>query len=105
MARMPDGWVFIPKLKGISLEVEEKELVLCKHCKHEEVCCRRRTDNPEWYCGDGVRKDENDPPENRESAETEMEGGGSTWWYVCGECHTAIDKKDRFCRECGRKLM
>lgn len=34
-----------------------------------------------------------------------IEGGGSTWWYVCDECHTAIDRKDKFCRECGRELM
>lgn len=40
----------------------------------------------------------------QESAEAEMEGGGSTWWYVCGECHTAIDSLDRFCRQCGRRI-
>ena len=34
----------------------------------------------------------------------ELEGGGSTWWYVCGECHTAIDTKYKFCRECGRRI-
>ena len=28
--------------------------------------------------------------------------GGTTWWYVCGNCHTAIDRKDKYCRECGR---
>ena len=34
----------------------------------------------------------------------ELEGGGSNWWYVCGECHTAIDRKDRYCRECGKEI-
>ena len=34
----------------------------------------------------------------------EIEGGGHTWWYVCGECHTAIDRKDKYCRECGRRM-
>lgn len=39
-------------------------------------------------------------------AEAEFEGDGkSTWWFVCGECHTALDTKDRFCRECGRKII
>ena len=39
-----------------------------------------------------------------ESSEAEMEGGGTSWWFVCGECHTAIDPKDKYCRECGRKI-
>lgn len=38
-------------------------------------------------------------------AEAEMEGDWkSTWWYVCGECHTAIDPKDHYCRECGKRM-
>lgn len=36
--------------------------------------------------------------------EVEIEGGGSTWWYVCGECHGMIDKNDLFCRHCGRRV-
>lgn len=36
--------------------------------------------------------------------EMEMEGGGSSWWYVCPECHGAIDEKDRFCRHCGQAV-
>lgn len=31
----------------------------------------------------------------------EIEGGGNTWFFVCGECHGAIDGKDKFCRYCG----
>ena len=34
----------------------------------------------------------------------ELEGGGSTWWVVCGDCHGAIDESDRFCRHCGRLI-
>lgn len=34
----------------------------------------------------------------------EIEGGGHSWWYVCGECHGAIDNSDSFCRHCGRKV-
>jgi len=36
--------------------------------------------------------------------EAEIEGGGSSWWYVCGECHGAIDKWDSFCKHCGRPV-
>ena len=35
---------------------------------------------------------------------TEIEGGGHSWWYVCGECHGSIDNSDLFCRHCGRKV-
>jgi hypothetical protein len=40
----------------------------------------------------------------QEPVEMEIEGGGSTWWYVCEECHGAVDRGDRFCRHCGRPL-
>ena len=33
-------------------------------------------------------------------AEVEMEGGGSTWWYVCGECHGAINYQADVCPHC-----
>ena len=37
-------------------------------------------------------------------AEKEIEGYQSTWWYVCPVCHTAVDPKDKYCRECGQRL-
>jgi hypothetical protein len=40
----------------------------------------------------------------REPLVPELEGGGSSWWYVCGECHGAIDEHDEYCRHCGRKV-
>ena len=36
--------------------------------------------------------------------EMELEGGGSTWWFVCPECHGAIDSKDHYCRYCGQAV-
>ena len=36
--------------------------------------------------------------------EIEVEGGGSSWWNVCPECHGAIDRSDRFCRHCGQAV-
>ena len=36
--------------------------------------------------------------------EMEIEGGGKTWWYVCPECHGAIDRKDSWCRHCGQAI-
>jgi len=41
-----------------------------------------------------------------QSAPAEIEGDWrSTWWYVCGECHTAIGPNDKYCRECGRRIV
>ena len=34
----------------------------------------------------------------------ETEGGGSTWFLVCPECHGAVDPKDSYCRHCGQAL-
>ena len=34
----------------------------------------------------------------------EIEGGGSTWWYVCGDCHGSLDPSDLYCKHCGRKI-
>ena len=36
--------------------------------------------------------------------EMEMEGGGTSWWYVCPECHGAIDNSDQYCRHCGQAV-
>lgn len=38
------------------------------------------------------------------AVKAEAEGGGSMWWEVCGECHTAIDRRDKFCRQCGKEI-
>lgn len=39
MAKLPSGWLFIPRVinKGTAIEVEQKELVTCKNCKHFEL--------------------------------------------------------------------
>lgn len=71
-----------------------------------------RTENPKvsvwawgWYdqlknTADGIRT-----LRDGIGTEPEIEGDArSTWWYACGECHTAIDTADRFCRQCGRPV-
>ena len=47
----------------------------------------------------------NKVPGEDEPAEIELEGGGATWWYVCGECHGSVDCTDGFCKHCGRALV
>ena len=54
---------------------------------------------------DGGEMMDNNDDKKQEPVEPEYEGDAlSNWWYVCGECHTAIDTKDKYCRECGRKI-
>ena len=60
---------------------------------NKNVC--ERTNRPE-YC----------PLKEQEAVEAEYEGDArSTWWWVCGECHTPIEDKDKFCKECGRRIL
>lgn len=42
---------------------------------------------------------------SKRTAKAVIEGGPESWYYVCDECHTAIDRKDKFCRECGLELQ
>ena len=34
----------------------------------------------------------------------DIEGGGSSWFYVCGECHGSVNPYDKHCRHCGREI-
>ena len=36
--------------------------------------------------------------------ETEIEGGGNSWWFVCPECHGGVIKKQGWCQNCGQRL-
>ena len=40
----------------------------------------------------------------QEPSPQEREGGGSSWWYVCPECHGAIGYKDAYCKHCGQAV-
>ena len=58
MARMPDGWVIIPKIKNsklpeIEIECEGKELVFCKHCIYSEQKPWQYSITPDYYCHRG----------------------------------------------------
>lgn len=71
MAKLPDGWVFIPMMKNaITIELKEMELVTCRHCKHYKPYTGRVSGNqyfqcevlitdtePDWFCADGEEED------------------------------------------------
>ena len=35
----------------------------------------------------------------------ETRGEGITWWYACSECHSSLNPHDKYCHECGRKIL
>lgn len=37
--------------------------------------------------------------------QAEMEGGGSSWWYVCPECHVNTKYGTQFCQSCGKEII
>lgn len=42
--------------------------------------------------------------EHFKQVRAEIEGGGSSWWYVCEECRGVIDSSDSWCKHCGRPV-
>ena len=40
------------------------------------------------------------------TAEAEIEGGGMTWYFVCGECHGALPEHNAvYCPHCKRRII
>ena len=68
MARLPDGFIMICRPHRAKVEIEEKELVMCKHCKHRDPedlkcdCGNIPWDTQvfpvpdDWYCPYGEKK-------------------------------------------------
>ena len=38
---------------------EQPEIVRCKDCRRYPECCRPNTDDPNWFCADGERREDN----------------------------------------------
>lgn len=72
MARLPDGWIFIPRLEGTTVNVIKKPLVICKHCtsweadwkpnyaKDDEHFCPMVSfvTSGDWFCAYGEQKED-----------------------------------------------
>lgn len=76
MAKLPSGWIFIPRYKGLDLthievELEERKLVTCRECVHHHYDSDRipYCDNVDYgygwedddYCSKGEKRDEDRP--------------------------------------------
>lgn len=63
MAKLPSGWIFIPRFKDVShIELVERKLITCQECRWSE--CEGRNEmivcgidgtahKQEWFCADG----------------------------------------------------
>ena len=67
--KIPSGWIFRPKVdrKGIKIELEETELILCKDCQYWEkqkdslqgrCCLLQMYPTGGWYCANAQKKEE-----------------------------------------------
>lgn len=60
MMKMPDGWVFIAKIKGrTTIEMTQEELIMCKNCIFQGTDeCKWRSDeipkDDDWCSGGRV---------------------------------------------------
>ena len=70
---------------------------ICEKCPYEKDCCH---DGIPMF----VIKKMVELLKDQEPVEPELEGGGYTWWTVCGDCHGSIDVSDNFCKHCGRRI-
>lgn len=66
MAKLPDGHVFIYRPMRTRINIEEKELVTCKNCKHGNYyaldcySCKEfvGVHGPDFYCANGEKRSE-----------------------------------------------
>ena len=74
----------------------------CKDCPWEQC---EEFGNPKTEIPLDLALEVNNLLQRHRETEAEIEGSGYTWFFVCGECHTALNPNDKYCRECGRKVV
>ena len=68
MAKLPSGWIFIPRMTDkITIEIEKRVLITCQECKYAEcegrdgavVCGFDGSQHKQdWFCADGEAKED-----------------------------------------------
>ena len=90
----------MPDRENVINNLEElHNIMLCK----EEICPREEVNY--WIELQESIAEAIVMLKQQEPVKSEIEGGGSNWWYVCGECHGAIDIRDQYCRHCGKAVI
>lgn len=73
------------------------------HYTDGRVCCREFEESVSSV-PTGIIRAAISMLKEQEPVQAELEGGGSTWWIVCGDCRGPIDTNDHYCKHCGRKV-
>lgn len=73
------------------------------HYTDGRVCCREFEESVSSV-PTGIIRAAISMLKEQEPVQAELEGGGSTWWIVCGECRGPIDTNDHYCKHCGKKV-
>lgn len=69
-----------------------------------QIAVAQELNSPFAFMSVGAVKELLNVIEAQTPTEAELEGGGCSWWYVCGNCHTSVNENDNYCRECGKML-
>ena len=86
------------ELKAELTNIADHFMILATEQRDKDQGISYRAFHVSEICRKAVETLQQDP------VEAELEGGGHTWWNVWEKCRTAIDTKDKFCRECGRRF-
>ena len=72
-----------------------------------EHCYYWEQRHPYCECMEAMHKDAVELLKEKPALATkvDLEGGDRTYWYVCGECHTYLGNRSKYCPECGRKII
>ncbi len=93
-----------------------EKLDCLRRSRNPKLCINRKCeynnfDTVSWwnYCAKQLLHDAATLLERDEPIKPEIEtsGGidGVIRWNVCGACKTPIDPKDKYCRECGKRVL
>lgn len=100
------------RLRGDSVIDWEKLIDGLTKCSGKFNCGKDGQECPyyDWYggpgdCIDHMLRDALYVLHSMEPKNPRKGGDGVTWWYECGECGTAIDPGDNFCRKCGKAVQ
>ena len=89
----------------MTMEEEYKKIIKGLEQSFQYIQRRsNQTASPKATAMNNIRKAIDYITKRETPAQIELEGGGSTWWYVCEECHGAVDDSDSYCKHCGRPL-
>ena len=58
----------------------------------------------EGYCVNRLKMAALKLLKEQEPLQPELEGGGRSYYMVCGDCHGIVDQGDHFCKHCGREI-